>query len=51
MAGALRAPPLVLLVDDPRKAWTAAARRAGVHAVLAGDAPATQITAAVKSGR
>jgi NarL family two-component system response regulator YdfI len=44
---ASHAPPLVLLVDDPRAAWTSAARRAGVRAVLPREATAEEITAAV----
>jgi NarL family two-component system response regulator YdfI len=47
IVGLLRVPPIILLVDDPRAAWTAAARRAGVHAVLGRDAPVEQITAAI----
>jgi len=47
IGGTLRAPPLILLVDDPRLAWTSAARRAGVRAVLARDAPLEQISAAI----
>ena len=40
-------PPLVLLVDDPHAVWTAAARRAGVRAVLDRDATVEEITTAV----
>ena len=47
LAGVLRAPPVILLVDEPRVAWTAAARRAGVRAVLGRDATADQLVAAV----
>ena len=47
IVGSLPAPPLILLVDDPRAAWTSAARRSGVHAVLGRDAPGEQITAAI----
>jgi DNA-binding NarL/FixJ family response regulator len=43
----LRVPPIVLLVDDPAAAWTAASRRAGVRAVLGQDAGAEQISAAI----
>ena len=43
----VRAPPVIVLVDDPRAAWTALARRAGVRAVLGPDAPVGQITVAV----
>ena len=45
--GLLRAPPVILLVDDPHGAWTAGARRAGVQAVLGRDATPRQIGAAV----
>jgi NarL family two-component system response regulator YdfI len=44
---ALRVPPVILLVDDPRAAWTSAIRRAGVQAVLAREASVEQITAAI----
>ena len=47
LAGALRMPPVVLLVDDPRAAWTGAARRAGVRSVLRRDATAEELTAAL----
>jgi DNA-binding NarL/FixJ family response regulator len=47
LAGMLRVPPLVLLVDEPAAAWTAVARRAGVRAVLGLDADAEQIAAAI----
>jgi DNA-binding NarL/FixJ family response regulator len=47
MVGMLRVPPVVLLVDDPAAAWTAAARRAGVRAVIGQDAGAEQISAAI----
>jgi NarL family two-component system response regulator YdfI len=47
IVGVLRPPPVILLVEDPRLAWTAGARRAGVHAVLGRDAPVEQITAAI----
>jgi NarL family two-component system response regulator YdfI len=43
----LRTPPMILLVDDPRAVWTAAARRAGVQAILDRDATPGQIRAAV----
>jgi len=46
-AGAFRAPPVILLVEDPRAAWTTRARRAGVQAVLSLDASVEQITAAI----
>ena len=41
------APPVVLIVDDPRAAWTPAARRAGVRAVLDSHAGANEISAAL----
>lgn len=47
IVGMLGVPPIVLLVDDPAAAWTAAARRAGVRAVLGQDAGAEQISAAI----
>ena len=47
IGSALRTPAVILLVDDPRATWTAMARRANVHAVLAHDAPPEQITAAL----
>jgi DNA-binding NarL/FixJ family response regulator len=47
IVGLLRVPPVILLVDDPRVAWTAATRRAGVHGVLGRDAPVEQISAAI----
>jgi two-component system, NarL family, response regulator YdfI len=40
-------PPVVLLVDDTRAAWTAGARRAGVRAVLDSHADADVISAAL----
>jgi NarL family two-component system response regulator YdfI len=40
-------PPVVLLVETPRVAWTAAARRAGVRAVLDDRAGREEIAAAV----
>jgi two-component system, NarL family, response regulator YdfI len=40
-------PPVVLLVDDVRAAWTAAARRAGVRAILDLRAEADEIAAAL----
>jgi DNA-binding NarL/FixJ family response regulator len=46
-AGIVRVPPLILLVEDPHAAWTSAARRAGVRAVLDRDAPAGEIAAAL----
>jgi NarL family two-component system response regulator YdfI len=51
MGGVVRAPAVILLVDDPRAAWTTVARRAGVQAVLGRDAPPEQITAAVDAVR
>jgi two-component system, NarL family, response regulator YdfI len=47
IAGVPHGPPMILLVDSPRGAWTAVARRAGVHAVLGHDATVEQITAAI----
>jgi NarL family two-component system response regulator YdfI len=47
IVGMLRVPPIVLLVEDPAGAWTAASRRAGVRAVLGQDAGAEQISAAI----
>jgi DNA-binding NarL/FixJ family response regulator len=47
IVGMLRVPPIVLLVDDPAAAWTAASRRPGVRAVLPLDAGAEQISAAI----
>ena len=47
IAGMLRVPPVVLLVDEPAAAWTAMARRAGVRAVLGIDAGAEQLSAAI----
>ncbi|PYM15646.1 MAG: hypothetical protein DMD81_14455 [Candidatus Rokuibacteriota bacterium] len=49
MAGLLQVPPVVLLVDDPHDAWTAAARRAGVRAVLSRESSPEEIRAAVDS--
>jgi NarL family two-component system response regulator YdfI len=40
-------PPVVLLVEAPRTAWTAAARRAGVRAVLDEGAGREELAAAV----
>jgi two-component system, NarL family, response regulator YdfI len=40
-------PPVVLLVDDVRVAWTAAARRVGVRAVLDLRAETDEVTAAL----
>jgi NarL family two-component system response regulator YdfI len=47
MASVLPGPPIIALVDDPRVAWTAGARRAGIRAVLGRDAPPGQIVAAI----
>ena len=49
IAGLLQVPPVVLLVDDPHDAWTAAARRAGVRAVLSRESSPEEIRAAVDS--
>src|SRR5256886_5733439 len=40
-------PPVVLLVEDVRAAWTAGMRRAGVRAVLERDATVEEISAAI----
>jgi DNA-binding NarL/FixJ family response regulator len=40
-------PPVVLIVDDPRAAWTPAGRRAGVRAVLDDHAGAEEVSAAL----
>jgi two-component system, NarL family, response regulator YdfI len=40
-------PPAVVLVEDPRAAWTSAARRAGVRAVLPRRAAADEISVAL----
>ena len=40
-------PPAVVLVEDPRAAWTSAARRAGVRAVLDRRATADELSAAL----
>src|SRR5262249_43905421 len=34
VADRIRVPPVIVVVDDPRAAWTSAARRAGAYAVL-----------------
>jgi DNA-binding NarL/FixJ family response regulator len=47
MSRVSRGPAVILLAEDPRAAWTALARRAGVQAVLGRDAPPDQIAAAV----
>ena len=47
LVGLLRVPPVVLVVDDPGAAWTAASRRTGVRAVLGQDAGTEQISAAI----
>src|SRR5262249_2330217 len=48
IVGLVSLPPVILLVEDPRAAWKAASRGAGVvHAVLGRDAPVEQITAAI----
>jgi NarL family two-component system response regulator YdfI len=43
----LHTPPVMAMVEEPRLAWTAGARRAGLQAVLRADAPAEHIVAAV----
>src|SRR5262245_46123260 len=40
-------PPVVALVDEPRAAWTAASRRAGVRAVLDSRAGVDELSAAL----
>ncbi len=47
LVDATPAPPVVLIVDDPRAAWTPTARRAGVRAVLDSRAGANEISAAL----
>jgi two-component system, NarL family, response regulator YdfI len=47
LADVMQTPPVVLVVDDPRAAWTPAARRAGVRAVLDPSARAPEIAAAI----
>jgi NarL family two-component system response regulator YdfI len=44
-----RTPTLVLLVEDPTSAWVAEALRAGARSVLAHNAPAAEIVAAVEA--
>lgn len=46
-AGLFRLPPVVLLVDEPRVAWTVAARQAGVRAVLGREASGEELRAAL----
>ena len=43
----LHVPPAVLVVDDPRSAWTATARLSGVRAVVSHDSSGDEITAAI----
>ena len=43
----LHFPPVVLVVDDPRSAWTATARRSGVRAVVSHDSSGDELTAAI----
>ena len=47
IADAMPVPPAVVLVEDPRAAWTPAARRTGVRAVLPHGAAAHEISAAL----
>jgi two-component system, NarL family, response regulator YdfI len=47
VADAMPVPPVVVLVEDPRAAWTPAARRAGVRAVLDRHAAAEEVSAAL----
>lgn len=44
-------PAVVLLSSDPRAAWTAQARRAGIRAVLRSDATAEELLAAIAAVR
>ena len=44
-----RMPPVMLLVEDARAAWTARMRRAGVRAVLDHDATVEEISAAISA--
>lgn len=48
---AMPLPPAVLLVEDPRAAWTPAARRSGVRAVLPRRAATHEISAALAAVR
>jgi two-component system, NarL family, response regulator YdfI len=41
-------PPIMLLLDDPRGAWTREARRGGVRSVMPADATPEQLTAALR---
>ena len=43
------APPLMLLLTEPGGAWTPQIRRAGVRAVMPVDAPAAELTAALRA--
>jgi NarL family two-component system response regulator YdfI len=47
LGGRPRLPPVILLAAEPRQAWTAQARRAGVRGLLHEDATAEELTAAV----
>ncbi len=47
LSGLSRIPPVVLLASEPHEAWSAQARRAGVRAVLRGDATAGELGAAM----
>lgn len=42
-----RTPPVILLAPEPREAWSAQTRRAGVRAVLRSDATAAELGAAM----
>jgi NarL family two-component system response regulator YdfI len=44
-------PPIMVLLTDPRGAWTRERRRAGVHAVMPRDATAEELTAALRALR
>jgi NarL family two-component system response regulator YdfI len=43
------APPIMLLLTEPGGAWTPQIRRAGVRAVMPVDAPAAELTAALRA--
>lgn len=42
-----QSPPVILILPDPRDAWTARARRGGVRAVLRADATAEELAAVI----
>ena len=47
LSGLARIPPVILLPPEPHAAWTPEARRAGVRAVLPGDATAEELAGAI----